>query len=92
MNDSNDQEFKHIIKDKHYYNKYIYEFMPDPDINSVYDEKKILGCCVEKYGDNQIALCPKCYTIWNNAFIDVQGKAHNGVTKSLKLKRCFTKD
>ena len=31
---------------------------------------------VEKFGDNCIALAPKCYTIWNN----------NGITKSLKLK------
>ena len=76
MNESNDQVFKYIIKDKEFYNENIYKFMPNPSINSVYDEKKILGCCVEKYGDNQIALCPKCYTIWNN----------NGVTKSLKLK------
>lgn len=35
----------------------------DPYINSVYDEKKILGCCVEKYGANQIALVAKIHTI-----------------------------
>ena len=71
-----DQEFKYIIKDHDFYNKHIYKFMPNPDINSVYDEKKILGLCVEKFGENQVALAPKCYTIWNN----------DGRTKSLKLK------
>lgn len=61
--------------------------MPDPSINTVYDEKKILGCCVEKYGDNQIALCPKCYTIWNNDVIDGHNELCSfGCTKSLKLK------
>ena len=61
--------------------------MPDPSLNSVYDEKKILGCCVEKYGMNQIALCPKCYTIWNNENINGQEiRCSFGVTKSLKLK------
>ena len=41
-----------------------------------YDEKKILGLAIEKEGENCIALCSKCYTIWNN----------DGTTKSLKLK------
>lgn len=27
---------------------------------------KILGCCVEKYGANQVALAAKCYTIWSD--------------------------
>ena len=49
--------------------------MPDPDINTIYDAKKLLGCCVEKFGDCQVALCPKCYTIWTN-----------NTTKALKLK------
>lgn len=40
--------------------------MPNPAINDVYDEKKILGCCVEKFGANQVALCAKCYTIWSD--------------------------
>ncbi|WP_289705296.1 hypothetical protein, partial [Bacteroides acidifaciens] len=45
-------------------------------ISSNEDEKKVLGCAIEKTGENMIALAPKCYTIWNN----------NGQTKSLKLK------
>ena len=40
--------------------------MPNPSINNVYDEKKILGCCVEKYGANQVALAAKMYTIWSD--------------------------
>ncbi|KAK8897847.1 hypothetical protein M9Y10_000075 [Tritrichomonas musculus] len=70
------QNFDYIIKNKEYYDKHIYKFMPNPNIGTIEDEKKILGLSVEKYGDNQIALAPKCYTIWNN----------NGQTKSLKLK------
>ena len=40
--------------------------MPNPSINNVYDEKKILGCCVEKFGVNQVALAAKMYTIWSD--------------------------
>ena len=40
--------------------------MPNPSINNVYDEKKILGCCVEKFGANQVALAAKMYTIWSD--------------------------
>ena len=36
--------------------------------------------CVEKFGDNQVALSPKCYTIWNDL---IDGSTE---TKSLKLK------
>ena len=50
--------------------------MPNPNINTIEDEKKILGCAIEKTGENMIALGPKCYTIFNS----------NGQTKSLKLK------
>ena len=36
---------------------------------------------------NQIALCPKCYTIWNNENINGQEiRCSFGVTKSIKLK------
>lgn len=64
-NEDGSQAFKYIVKDHEFYNKYIYTFMPDPNINSMVDTKKILGCCIEKYGDIQIALSPKCYTIRN---------------------------
>ena len=50
--------------------------MPNPMINNVYDSKKILGASVEKVGECQVALCPKCYTLYNL----------DGLTKSLKLK------
>ena len=39
-------------------------------------DKKILGCAIEKDGENIIALGSKCYTTFNN----------DGTTKSLKLK------
>ena len=80
MNRHGEQVFDAIVKDKEFYDKYVYQFMPNPAIGTVADEKKILGAAVEKYGDNQVALCPKCYTIWNNK--------ENGSmeTKSLKVK------
>ena len=99
MNAPIDQVFDYIIKDRKFYDENIYKFMPDPKLKSVYgsietriasirDEKKLLGCCVEKYGMNQIALCPKCYTIWNgcNNPEDPLGSNNDGVTKSLKIK------
>lgn len=76
INEGIEQGFKHVIKDERFYNENIYKFMPNPMINDVYDSKKILGCCVEKVGECQIALCPKCYTLYNL----------DGLTKSLKLK------
>ena len=54
--------------------------MSNPSIGTAADEKKILGAAVEKYGDNQFAQCPKCYTIQND-------KADGSLeTKSLKVK------
>ena len=66
-----EQGFSEIIKDKEFYeNNYKY-FLPDTDLQKSdapknvkkYDEKKILGCTVEKYGYSMIALAPKYYTI-----------------------------
>lgn len=53
------------------YTKNVYKFMPNPGGNLAnfslrmqkVDEKKILGTNIEKYGDNQVTLCPKCCTI-----------------------------
>ena len=66
MNAPLDQLFDYVIKDRAFYDKHIYKFMPNPAINTTYDTKKILGACVEKYGANQVALCAKCYTIWSD--------------------------
>ena len=76
MNDSIDQGFKHVIKNEKFFNNNYFKFMPNPSINDIYDSKKLLGACVEKVGECQIALCPKCYSLFNK----------NGLTKSLKLK------
>ena len=75
-NEGPEQLFDYVIKNKEFYDKNVYKFMPNPSINTIQDEKKILGCAIEKYGENMIALAPKCYTIFNS----------NGQTKSLKLK------
>ena len=69
------QRFDYVIKDKEFYDKHVYDYFPNPE-KDIYDEKKLLGLAIEKEGENCIALCSKCYSIWNN----------DGTTKSLKLK------
>ena len=54
------------------------------------NEKKLLGYCLEKGGDNMVALCPKCYTVWSN---NEEGKAQlkaKGV--SLKQNKNITQE
>ena len=70
------QDFSEIVLDKPFYDKWIYLFMPDPELNSFEDMKNPLGLCIEKHGDKQVATSPKSYTIWNN----------DDSTVSLKLK------
>jgi len=64
------QGFEYCLKNKEFYNKFKYLWLPNEEIKDKKErtlhEKKILGCCIEKVGDNMIALCPKCYTIFNN--------------------------
>lgn len=80
----NTQAFQAIITDKKFYDKYIFDFAPydffcfdesrRPKVNTLSDkkahEKKLLGLAIEKQGDNMVALCPKCYTSWNDEYID----------------------
>ena len=71
VNQGPEQKFNAIIKDKEFYDKYAKYYLPtvtDKNNNNdgkiyVYDEKKPLGCTVEKYGYSMYALAPKCYTI-----------------------------
>ena len=84
---------KYIIKDQMFYDMNAKYFLPDESINDklqrVRDEKKILGCCVEKYGDNQVALCPKCYTIFNNDDNKAKTKKAKGVSlKNSDIEKC----
>lgn len=64
-NESNTQAFKYVVRNRKFYNRHIYKFMPNPN-KGLDDEKKILGLAIEKQGDNMIALAPKCYTIWSD--------------------------
>jgi len=57
------QRFDAIIKDKEFYEKYYRYYLPDEDNKTLEDEKKILGCTIEKGGYSMYALAPKCYTI-----------------------------
>lgn len=75
----NTQAFQAIIKNKTFYDRYIYQFAPfdffcfndkfKPKLNNKAEEKahekKLLGLAIEKQGDNMIALCSKCYTSFN---------------------------
>ena len=70
------QLFNNIIKNRSFWDQHVYKFFPNPDLHTIADEKKLLGCAIEKIGENMIALAPKCYTIWDN----------NAQTKALKLK------
>lgn len=70
------QGFQSVIKDKKFYNKYRYLFLPDPSKGKA-DEKKLLGMAVEKEGNVMIALAPKCYyilTVTKNKKRDIYGK------------------
>jgi hypothetical protein len=59
------QGFKHVIKDKNFYNEHVYEWLPDPE-KDVYDEKKLLGLAIENQKENCVALAPKCYCLFND--------------------------
>lgn len=76
MNDTIEQGFQHIITNKAFYDNNYYKFLPIQPFTDIYDSKKLLGACVEKTAECQIALCPKCYSLFNK----------NGTTKSMKLK------
>jgi len=76
------QGFEYCLKDPEFYYKYKNYFLPDESIEDIKErklnEKKLLGYCLEKGGDNMVALCPKCYTVWDNEIIiDDKGEAVN---------------
>ena len=56
------QLFDYVINDQKFYDENIYKFLPNPKIKTIADEKKLLGCCVEKTYTSLIALAPKCYS------------------------------
>ncbi len=83
--------------DHDFYNEHIFKFAPydfycsdeskRPVLNTKAErkahEKKLLGLAIEKQGDNMIALCPKCYTSWNedeNGVIKVKATKCKGVS------------
>ena len=43
-----------------------------------------MGLAIEKQGDNMVALCPKCYTSWDN--INNSSLGSFGPTIALKMK------
>jgi hypothetical protein len=84
-NESYKQGFNYVIKDKEFYDKHIYEWLPDPS-KDVHDEKKLLGLAIENQKENCVALAPKCYCLFNNEDKQEITKM-KGVKKSLnKLK------
>jgi hypothetical protein len=89
-NEDYKQGFKYVVKDQEYYDKHIYEWMPDPSKDK-YDEKKLLGLAIEKQGENCVALAPKCYTIWNDEDEDPISLKAKGIALK-KNKQITSKD
>ena len=63
--------FQDVIKDKDFYDKNAKYFFPDEtlpegSLEKIASQKKLLGLCIEREGDNCVALAPKCYTIWTD--------------------------
>ena len=50
------QGFETIVIEKEFYDKWIYTFMLDLSINTFEDMKKPLGNCIEKHGQNYVAI------------------------------------
>jgi len=86
------QGFEYCLKDPEFYYKYKNYFLPDESIEDIKErklnEKKLLGYCLEKGGDNMVALCPKCYTVWSNNEEDKPQLKAKGV--SLKQNKNIT--
>ena len=96
----NDQAFQAIITDKKFYDENIYYFAPfdffcfnesvRPKLTTKAEqkahEKKLLGLAIEKQGDNMIALCPKCYTSYNNVEGESEFDLYDIKTIALKMK------
>ena len=87
------QYFDYVIKDKEFYYKNIYKWLPhnfgnvpdeykltfDNELEAKKQEKQLLHFAVEKASFNMVALASKCYTAWGS------GKDANE-TKAIKVK------
>jgi hypothetical protein len=91
--DAYKQAFKHVIKDREFYDAHVYDWFPNPckDIHdecamlsALRDEKKLLGLMIEKQDENCIALAPKCYCLFPNQNVSKM----KGVKKSLNPLGC----
>ncbi|KAA6379097.1 MAG: hypothetical protein EZS28_025377 [Streblomastix strix] len=56
------QQFESIVTDKQFYDKHVYNYLPDPN-KDIYDYKKILGFGIENEGYELTSLGPKCYSM-----------------------------
>jgi hypothetical protein len=56
------QGFEYVVKNRGFYRKHVYEWLPDP-YGGLENEKKLGGIAIEKEGDFLIAIAPKNYTI-----------------------------
>jgi hypothetical protein len=75
QNESYTQGFKHIIKDKQFYDNNVYKWFPDPN-KGLEDEKKLLGVSTEKEGTVMFAVSPKCY------YLCAPGKKEENIMKA----------
>jgi hypothetical protein len=82
--EGNNQGFKHVIKNKEFYNENVYKFLPSnfystattkPTFNTKLEQqlfdKKLGGLAIEKHCDSMIALAPKMYSCINNKADDI---------------------
>jgi hypothetical protein len=95
--EDNNQGFKHVIKNKEFYNKHIYKFLPSnfysetskPTFKSkiaqqLFD-KKLGGLAIEKHCDSMIALAPKMYSCINDENTPIESRV-KGVRTAIKEK------
>ena len=80
LNGPINQSFNHIIKDTKYWDDHVFDYLPYNTIcfdeskrpkletpeDKIKHEKKLLGFATEGQAESAIALCPKCYTLFNN--------------------------
>jgi hypothetical protein len=59
-NDDCHQGYKYVIRNKEYYDRYVYKWLPDPN-KDIDNEKMLLDAVIEKEGYLMIAIAPKCY-------------------------------
>ena len=85
-----DQKFDAVIRDREFYNKNVYKWLPDPSKGKA-DEKKLLGLAIEKEGMCMYALSAKCYSVltekgWSNRNRGVSTKEGDMTSRAMIVR------